>query len=338
MDKMSKRNNNIDRPVIAGYHGSHFDNHYYFIPQRYLPLNPDYSWADSSCQRIMKGVGVELETQCWGLSRTCGVDGFEKYDAYASVLKNCVFDCFGVNRMSKWRFEQDGSLRSNCNVSAECVSAVFSVAAFRNEYHNFKELFDVQFPRFGIDCTMTGDCGMHVNLSNGLFGTNAADIENNVRKLGYILNKATTYDFWCRMVNRSLSRTGYCARMSYFETPDKAKRATLYGLYSDHYCSFNLGHFGHSASDVLNGRVELRLVGGQKNYACFRNSMETVFHIVDRVKKLSWADCDDLEKIFSGCNQYVLSRLERCKNENYLDIVTYERIKATSKTVDFGDC
>ena len=37
--------------------------------------------------------------------------------------------------------------------------------------------------------------------------------------------------------------------------------------------------------------------------------MESVFHVVDAVKKLSWEDCDNVEKIFAGCNQYVFDRL-----------------------------
>ena len=76
----------------------------------------------------------------------------------------------------------------------------------------------------------------------------------------------------------------------------------LYGFYDDHHCSVNMGHYAE-------GNVELRLVGGQKDYPCFRNTVESLFWIVDRCKHISWNNTDSIVEIFKGCNQYVFDRL-----------------------------
>ena len=98
--------------------------------------------------------------------------------------------------------------------------------------------------------------------------------------------------------------------------------------FSNHGVSFNLGHWN-------SGRIEIRLVGGQKDYPCFRNTMESVFHLCDAVKTLSWADCDDLTKIFNGCNQYVYDRLKSyCRRAGAISDADLEAIRATVKRVE----
>lgn len=64
----------------------------------------------------------------------------------------------------------------------------------------------------------------------------------------------------------------------------------------------NLSHFRA-------GRIEIRLVGGQRDYYGFRNTMETVFFLCEKMNRLSWDQLDSFADIFRGCNQYVYKRL-----------------------------
>ena len=57
--------------------------------------------------------------------------------------------------------------------------------------------------------------------------------------------------------------------------------------------------------------------------------MESVFFLCQRVQSISWKDCDNVEKVFKGCNQYVFDRLQSKCN---LDIETLMNIKNTVKT------
>ena len=59
--------------------------------------------------------------------------------------------------------------------------------------------------------------------------------------------------------------------------------------------------------------------------------METVFHLIDRVNKLSWRDLDDVEKLFTGCNNYVFDRLSsNCLNAG---VITSDIVNAIRPTV-----
>lgn len=75
-------------------------------------------------------------------------------------------------------------------------------------------------------------------------------------------------------------------------------------------------------------------MGGQPSYAAFRNTMESIFHLVDAVKRIPWADCGDLVKIFSGCNQYVYDRLTRCGHAGTITAAQLDAIRATVKPAD----
>ena len=192
----------------------------------------------------------------------------------------------------------------------------------RNNYANFRLMYDTYFPAFGIAC---GDnCGMHVNISNGVFGKIKKVQDDAIRKLYYIVNHH--FRLCCELFNRNPNRTTYCNRMN--DDKEYCKTADLSRMPSSHGISFNCGHYE-------SGRIEIRLVGGQKNYACFRNTMETVFFLVDRVKTLSWDDADDIAKIFQGCNQYVLSRLERAMNAGLISADVFSTISATVNREDF---
>lgn len=97
----------------------------------------------------------------------------------------------------------------------------------------------------------------------------------------------------------------------------------------DHSNGFNGGHYDE-------GNIELRIPGGQKDYPCFRNTMESIFHLIEASKILSRKDCDDVVKIFSGCNQHVFDRLSTyCRERGTITMDQLVAINATVKTVDF---
>lgn len=117
--------------------------------------------------------------------------------------------------------------------------------------------------------------------------------------------------------------------MDQYDNMEGCKNADLYNMPSSHYNACNYSHYPE-------GRIELRLVGGQKNFPCFRNTMESVFHLVEAVKILKWEDLDDLVKIFSGCNQYVADRIcTYCLQANTISPKGAQTIKATSIRQEF---
>lgn len=284
---------NVDLAEIQGYHSDPngdvsyayqgFRQNKYFTSDRFIPLDDEFRRPDG---KPLKGYGLEIETSCNGITNS-GV--------LAEVYDKIIFSHFPADL---FKMQHDGSLRGS--TSAECITQVGTQSFFRNNYKNFRAMFNTYFPAFSISAdSARTTCGMHVNISNACFGDTVLKQEEAIRKMYYIVNKY--YDLCLDLFYRK-GDTGYCARMDY----DDARTMSLSGRYSDHYCAFNLGHYDE-------GRIELRLVGGQKNYACFRNTMESVFFLVNKCRKLSWDDCDDLAKIFKGCNQYVYSRLTICE-------------------------
>ena len=58
--------------------------------------------------------------------------------------------------------------------------------------------------------------------------------------------------------------------------------------------------------------------------------METIFHLIGRLKDLSWKQCDDLVAIFSGCNKYVFDRINtKCKDAGTISADDCARIAET---------
>ena len=107
------------------------------------------------------------------------------------------------------------------------------------------------------------------------------------------------------------------------QTMDLHRQPTSHGV------CFNLGHYNA-------GRIEIRLVGGQKNFACFRNTMEVIFHLVERVKKLSWKQCNDIQAIFKGCNNYVVNRLKsHAMDRGLISVHDFVEIEHSAQTADF---
>lgn len=299
---------------ISGYHGGIWTEDYafagfkankYFTSDRFIPLDAVFTRPDG---KPLKGFGLEIECECSGIGNAT---------VLAEVLHKVIFSHFPADL---FKLQRDGSLGGDS--SAECITQVMTKEFIRNNYAAFKLMYDTYFPAFGISCGR--NCGMHVNLSNALFGTNEKTQTEAVRKLYYIVNRH--YDFCAALLHRDRSATGYCRRMS--ADKETVRRMDFADVDGGHGVCFNLDHW-------RTGRVELRLVGGQKNFPCFRNTMESVFFLIDAVKRISWNDCDDLTAIFSGCNQYVFDRIKSfCYNAGTITSAQVEAIRLTVKRED----
>ena len=274
-----------------------FSSNKYFTSDRFIPLDENFNRPDG---QPLQGFGLEIETECSRITDT---------NVLAEVFDSIIFKHFPADL---FKMQHDGSLSGRS--SAECITQVMTKSFIRNHYKDFKLMYNTYFPAFGIGCD-SGNCGMHVNVSNAVFGKTAAAQEEAIRKLYYIVNKH--YGLCCHLFYRNPARTMYCRQMSYSD----ARTMNLANQYSNHGVCFNLGHYS-------TGRIELRIVGGQKNYGAFRNTMESVFFLCERVRSISWRDCDNIVAIFKGCNQYVFDRLKsRCE----LSAETLDAIRATVK-------
>lgn len=308
MQKKNKIRKTAAITTVENYHGGNwngeeyafqgFQSNKYFTSDRYVPLSAQYARVDG---KPLKGYGLEIETECRGITRI---------EVLAEVLNKVVFSHFPADL---FKLQHDGSLAGDS--SAECITQIMTKEFIRNNYANFKLMYDTYFRAFGISCG--ANCGMHVNISRGVFGRTDEAQAQAVRKLYYIVNHH--YDFCCALFARNSLHTGYCGKMraelDYVKTMPMQQECS-------HGVSFNLGHWD-------SGRIELRLVGGQLTYGSFRNTMESVFFLVDRVKELSWGDCDDLAKIFFGCNKYVYDRIQsKCRLSGTITDVQLNAIRA----------
>ena len=170
------------------------------------------------------------------------------------------------------------------------------------------------------------NCGMHVNIDLANFGQDRETQLECARKLYYVINKH--YSFFKVAFNRYTRSTTYCGQCRDRQRIKMADESYLYSMPDDHYQCMNYSH-------IRTGRLEIRLVGGQKNFATFRNTMETIFHLLSAVQKLSWSDLDDLSKVFKGCNSYVFDRLTKCRNEMVMTDDDIEKIRPTVKEVSY---
>lgn len=315
MRKECKTTKTVQLSHVQGYHeGGSWSNHEsyayagftsnkYFTSDRYIPLDENFNRPDG---QPLQGVGLEIESECTTITNTT---------VLAEVLNNVVFSHFPADL---FKLQRDGSLGGSS--SAECITQVMTQQFIRNNYRNFKLMYDTYFKGLGISCD-SGNCGMHVNISNACFGKTEETQAEAIRKLYYIVNRH--YAFMRRLFYRNGS-THYCSVMDY----TNARNLDLHHMSSSHGNCFNGSHYDA-------GRIELRLPGGQKNFACFRNTMESVFWLIKRVRSISWKDCDDLVKIFSGCNQYVFDRISTyCKQYDTITAEQVEAIRATVKPED----
>lgn len=273
----------------------------YFTSDRFVPCDENFNRLDG---KAMKGYGLEIET-----GFILSTNRYREGQAIlANIFETAIFPIFPADLFKQ---QQD------CTITGtECITQVMTKEFIRNNYKNFKTMWNDLFPMFGIS-TDDGKCGMHVNISVGCLGTTPKIQEESCRKLFYIINKF--YDLFKVAFYRNGS-TQWCGRMEY----RNAKTMNVHTMNGSHGNCFNGSHFDA-------GRIEIRLVGGQKNFACFRNTMETIFHIVGKVKSLSWKQCDDLVAIFSGCNQYVYDRLKtKCFDAG---TISQEQLSQISETI-----
>lgn len=297
MRKEAMVENNVTLSAVQQYHADSHGNYthdesytflgfvenLYFNSDRAIKLDENYQRADG---QPFAAYGVEIETECWSV---------KNHSVLAEILTQIVLEKFGAgSRMFK--LQRDGSLGTDNAIGVEIITQCWTKARFRNEYKNFKTMYDTYFKNMQISCSRTGHCGMHVNISNANFGKTKKIQDESIRKLYYVINRHFEL---CRKAFLRGSDTGYCGRMDY----SNARTLNLSAYGSNHYCCFNLGHYN-------TGRVEIRLPGGQPTYGAFRNTMETVFFLVERMKSLKWEQLDDIATVFSGCNQYVYDRLE----------------------------
>lgn len=319
---------------IERYHGGSFRVLRVYTSDRYIEciIDNDGNLVERKTMKIKKGYGLEIETENFRIKDSA---------LLFKVYKNMVFNVFHEDL---FKFENDSTLgetktyyraesrggRVNYtpvdvreSVGCECISQVMTKEFIRNNYANFKELF-ARFELVGTSASQTGHCGMHVNISNSAFGRTKNNQMEALKKLYYIINNAH-YKLMARCFNRDLNRTGWCGQTSY-NPFDNYHWDNLIMRDSSHGNCMNYSH-------IKEGRVEVRLVGGQSNYQCFRNTMEVVFHLVERVQTISKKDCDNVVEIFKGCNKYVYSRLERCVSDGVLSVEDYITI---GENVDYS--
>ena len=314
MRKEAKQSRTIELANIQGYHAGSsrgnyayqgFKSNKYFTSDRYIKLDANFNRPDG---KPLQGYGLEIETECASIKADF---------ALAQVFEKIIFQEFPDDL---FKMQHDGSRGGSS--SAECITQVMSKLFIRNQYSAFKAMYNDWFKAFEISCT-SGRCGMHVNISNAVFGASEASRQEAVKKLLYIVNKH--YSLFCNLTNRDTANTYYCRRMIDYTDKEACKAADLGCMPSSHGNCCNFSHYPE-------GRIELRIVGGQSNFGCFRNTMESIFHVVEAVKKLSWKDLDDITKIFAGCNQYVFDRLNtKVRNAGCISDEQLETIRPTVK-------
>lgn len=295
MRKENKTLKNVKLASVQGYHAGGYatgssegyafvgfpKGFCYYTSDRYYPVE-NGKVKVNNVVKAPEGYGLEVELQCKGIKRE---------NVLAEVMEKIIFPHFQFSHM--WKMQRDSSLGGDTSV--ECITGVMAQSRIRNDWPAWKSFFDVYLPSFGISAdSYSTSCGMHVNVSTACFGKNP---DEAIRKLYYIMNKH--YDVFRKLFYRASDKTTWCQQMDY----SVARTMDLHYMSASHHNCLNYSHYDA-------GRIEIRLVGGQKDFDTFRKTMEAVFFLVDRVKSISWADCDDISKIFTGVNQYVLARLE----------------------------
>ena len=317
MRKDAKVSKNTVIKTVSGYHGSRFASLKFFNSDRVINLTSDYKVSEentASTLRIAKAgsdilsFGNEIELSCSSINNPT---------VLANVLDLVFSRCFPDDFI---RMERDGSLRGSS--AAECITQTYSKAWMRNNYAGFEAMYNY-FEQFQIT-TADECCGMHVNIGLANFGRTKATQDENIRKFWYLV--ANNYKLMKYLVGRE-GDTTYCGNVSE-RSKEAVKALPLEYMPNDHYVCLNYSHYRQ-------GRIEFRLVAGQRNFKAFRNTMESVFCLVEASKRLSWTDLDDIAKVFEGCNQYVLNRLSRCVDKRVLDMATYNKIDATHIEEDF---
>lgn len=203
--------------------------------------------------------------------------------ALGIILEKVVFPTFPAGLFKQQR---DGSLCGNS--SSEVITQPMTKAFIRNHYNDFKAMW--LFLK-DINTAPNNSCGMHTNISMVCFGKTETEQKKAIMRLhNYFCDNYTTA---CALLKRDTAHTTYCGRMN----------RDYLDPCGSHYYMMNYSHMNEGAS----GRVEIRLVGPQKSFGAFRNTMEVIFHLVESAKE--GRDFTDPLKLWEGCNECVIDRL-----------------------------
>lgn len=269
--------------TVQGYHNNTWDSSYamngfsrgflYWASDRPIPAeNVD----------IPKGFGIEWET----------VSGVNNQRVMVFALSTIAEQIFTKGFV---KFQNDCSLGGESN--AEMITGIMTKAFIRNSYTKWREFYRVTRD---MDICPDESCGQHINISIANFGTTKEkQLANMVKLHNWIQNN---YSFSCKLFKRDENHTHYAGQTRTL-TVEQAENENVP---TGHGCSIN---WDHVYEDINTARFELRLVGPQKTFPSFRNTMETVFWLVKQSKELSAKDWENPVKLWSGCNQYVMQRL-----------------------------
>lgn len=299
MRKEKKQQQRVETRGIQGYHAC-----------------ADYSqnYATQGFATEFKCFASDRPTAADGTKKTFGLEiemesGQTNRDTLAFLVEYGVYPLFPNGLMKQQR---DGSLRGN--TSTEIITQPMTKAFIRNQYNAFKAmwLFLKQHD------TMPGaSCGMHTNVSMVCFGKTREAQEKAIMRLhNYFANH---YETACALVKRDTRCTGYCGRM----------RANYLDRRGSHCDMMNYSHMDESNGAA---RVEIRLVGPQRTFASFRNTLETIFHLVEAAK--DGRDFENVRALWRGCNECVMQRLSDLVSLGLMDMDDYNYIKSTS--IDSG--
>lgn len=262
-----------------------FVKNLYFTSDRYKELND----VATPC-----GYGLEVETEC----RFALTDSQK-----AQIMRNIILTDF---HHDYFKLQNDSSLDNGC----ECITQIATKEYIRNHYANFKAMFSkMATMEFHPRLHGSVNCGMHTNISIACFGKTEKAQAQHIAMLYRLINH--NYDVFCELFKRDSSTTHYASRMTDYDISYLKNITSLETFKTEfrrgHGVALNLDHVNEGKA----ARVEIRLPGGQKDYFCFRNTMECIFHVIDYVNnRCNWANIDDLNECFKGGNGYVYKRLQ----------------------------
>ena len=295
MRKESKQLKAIQHNGIQGYHegGSWEDREQYAR----VGFEGGFKvYASDRCKAAdgtAKTYGLEIELE----------SGINSSAALGVILDKVVFPTFPAGLFKQ---QHDGSLGGAS--STEVITQPMTKAFIRNHYNDFRAMWC-----FLKDLhTAPGpSCGMHTNISMTCFGKTREAQEAAIMRLHNWI--CDNYAFAAALFKRDLSHTRYCGRME----RDYLDTCGSHGL----MCNYSHMSAGTAA------RVEIRLVGPQKTFPNFRNTLEVIFHLVEAAK--DGRDFSDPVKLWAGCNECVVERLGDVIGDT-LTYSQYEEIKAKS--------
>ena len=342
MRSNAKKAQNVQVNGIQGYHqGGSWDGESYafagfpcngyFNSDRMLPVViNDRGYLERLDGMPMAGYGTEMEIECNSILNTA---------VLAEIMTNVILPKFKFGK-KMFKLQSDSSLGGRTSV--EVISQVMTKGRIRNDYAAYKTMYDTYFPNLGLKSdSYETSCGMHVNVSLGVFGKTKGEQYEAIRKLYYLINK--NHRFFAKAFYRDPENTYWCNEM----TESHLDAVESYHLNAHQWRWQNAKNLDFDAdrlpmahqnclnvSHIKAGRIEIRLVGGQRNYFTYRNTMEMVFWITENIGRMSWTDLDDLVKVFKGCNQYVCKRLADCTGYDGFTGEMYTQIMAASKVED----